>query len=59
MMRINSRLIVTLTTCLCKSALFVTELDSAPRAREHLAVPNAPGGAIAGVLDCGDCAACG
>ena len=33
-------------------------ISSAPRAREHQAVPNAPGGAIAGVLDCGDCAAC-
>jgi len=34
-------------------------LTRAPRAREHQAAPNDPGGAIAGVLDCGDCAACG
>ena len=34
-------------------------LTRAPRAREHQAVPKAPGGAIAGVLDCGDCAAWG
>ena len=34
-------------------------IPSVPRAPEHRAAPNAPGGAIAGVLDCGDCAARG